>query len=208
MLFRSDPRDLKETDVGLGCGLFEVRKIGDEYYTYIEKCKEPKACTIILRGASKDILQEIDRNLQDAMAVVRNILLDPRIIPGGGASEMSIGCAIFNSVNNVPGTQQGPYKEVASAMEIIPRTLSENCGAKTIRLITELRAKHRINTETGLDDGFYWGVDGNEGQLVEINKLDLWEPLLVKSQTLKTAIEAASMLLRIDAIVSGLRNGK
>lgn len=202
----NDPRDLKESDVGLGCGLFEVRKIGDEYYTYIEKCKEPKACTIILRGSSKDILQEIERNLQDAMAVVRNIMLDPRIVPGGGATEMSVGCAIFNSVHTIPGTQQGPYKEVGTAMEIIPRTLSENCGAKTIRLITELRSKHMMNQETGKDDGFFWGIDGIQGELCEINTLDLWEPLLVKTQTIKTAIEAASMLLRIDAIVSGLRN--
>jgi T-complex protein 1 subunit gamma len=201
-----DPRDLKETDVGLGCGLFEVRKIGDEYYSYIEKCKDPKACTVILRGASKDILQEIERNLQDAMAVVRNIMLDPRIVPGGGASEMSVAAAIYHNINTIPGTQQAPYKAVAAAMEIIPRTLSENCGAKTIRLITELRAKHHINVQSGDDEGFYWGIDGVQGELTEINKLDLWEPMLVKTQTLKTAIEAASMLLRIDAIVSGLRN--
>lgn len=201
----NDPRDLKETDVGIGAGLFEVRKIGDEYYTYIEKCKDPKACTIILRGGSKDILQEIERNLQDAMAVVRNIMLDPRILPGGGAAEMSMASAILDQINTVPGTQQGPYKAVAAALEIIPRTLSENCGAKTIRLITELRSKHKILPD-GTDEGLNWGINGILGELAEINKLDLWEPMLVKTQTIKTAIEAASMLLRIDAIVSGLRN--
>lgn len=201
----NDPRDLKETDVGTGCGLFEVRKIGDEYYTYIEKCKEPKACTVILRGGSKDILQEIERNLQDAMAVVRNIMLDPRVLAGGGSSEMSMAAAILDQINTIPGTQQGPYKAVANALEVIPRTLSENCGAKTIRLITELRSKHKIDAD-GTDEGLYWGINGQIGELEEINKLDLWEPMLVKTQTMKTAVEAASMLLRIDAIVSGLRN--
>jgi T-complex protein 1 subunit gamma len=201
----NDPRDLKETDVGTGCGLFEVRKIGDEYYTYIEKCKEPKACTVILRGGSKDILQEIERNLQDAMAVVRNIMLDPRVLAGGGSSEMSMAAAILDQINTIPGTQQGPYKAVANALEVIPRTLSENCGAKTIRLITELRSKHKIDAD-GTDEGLYWGINGQIGELEEINKLDLWEPMVVKTQTIKTAVEAASMLLRIDAIVSGLRN--
>jgi len=179
--------------------------IGDEYYTYIEKCKEPKACTVILRGGSKDILQEIERNLQDAMAVVRNIMLDPRVLAGGGSSEMSMAAAILDQINTIPGTQQGPYKAVANALEVIPRTLSENCGAKTIRLITELRSKHKIDAD-GTDEGLYWGINGQIGELEEINKLDLWEPMLVKTQTMKTAVEAASMLLRIDAIVSGLRN--
>ena len=201
----NDPRDLKETDVGTGCGLFEVRKIGDEYYSYIEQCKDPKACTVILRGASKDVLQEIDRNLQDAMAVVRNIFLDPRVVPGGGASEMAVGCAINSLVHTLPGSQQGPFREVGTAMEVIARTLSENCGAKTIRLVTELRSKHRMNDQ-GIDEGFHWGIDGNAGEIADISKMDLWEPLLVKTQTLKTAIEAASMLLRIDLIASGLRS--
>ena len=82
--------EIRESDIGTGCGLFEVRKIADEYFAFIEKCKEPKACTILLRGASKDVLNEIERNLLDAMSVVRNIVFDPRIVPGGGATEMAI----------------------------------------------------------------------------------------------------------------------
>ena len=82
--------EITDADIGTGCGLFEVRKIGDEYFTFIEGCKDPKACTILLRGASKDILNEVERNLQDALHVARNIYQDPRLVPGGGAVEMEV----------------------------------------------------------------------------------------------------------------------
>jgi len=200
-----DPRDLKETDVGTGCGLFEVKKIGDEYFTYIVGCKDPKACTILLRGASKDVLQEIDRNLQDAMAVVRNLMLDPRVLPGGGATEMALSCALAKAAKNVSGAQQLPFKAAAQAFEVIPRTLSENCGAKTIRVVTELRVKHSVD-DNDTDSGFTWGIDGIQGELVDHAKTELWEPYVVKTQTIKTAIESAALMLRIDAIVSGMRS--
>ena len=70
--------------------MFEIQKIGDEYFTFLTKCKDSKACTILLRGASKDILNEVDRNLQDALHVARNVMLDPRLVPGGGAAEMAL----------------------------------------------------------------------------------------------------------------------
>ncbi len=207
----NDPRDLKDEDIGTGCGLFEIKKIGDEYFMYLVKCKDPKACTILLRGGSKDVLQEVDRNLQDAMAVARNIYLDPRVLPGGGAIEMELSCEIARRSKLVSGVQQGPYKEVGQALEVIPRTLSENCGAKTIRLITELRAKHAVTDAEGSDEskagsGFTWGIDGTVGELRDMNEMQLWESYLVKSQTYKTAVEAACLLLRIDEILSGMRS--
>jgi T-complex protein 1 subunit gamma len=82
--------EIREEDIGTGCGLFEVRKVGEEYFTFIEKCKNPKACTIVLRGASKDVLNEVERNFQDAMNVARNVMIDPFLVPGGGACEMEI----------------------------------------------------------------------------------------------------------------------
>jgi T-complex protein 1 subunit gamma len=84
------PEELTENDVGTMCGLFEVRKIGDEYFTFMIECKQPKACTILLRGASKDVLNEIERNLQDAIGVARNVLVNPKLVPGGGAIEMEL----------------------------------------------------------------------------------------------------------------------
>eukprot|EP00493_Phyllostaurus_siculus_P002003 UN02013 len=83
------PSQMTEKDIGTRCGLFEVRKLGDDYFSFFEECKEPKACSILLRGAGKDVLQEVERNLQDAMCVVRNIYKNPAIVPGGGAIEMA-----------------------------------------------------------------------------------------------------------------------
>lgn len=84
------PEELQESDVGTECGLFEIKKIGDEYFTFMVECKNPKACTILLRGGSKDVLNEVERNLHDAMAVARNMLIEPKLVPGGGALEMEI----------------------------------------------------------------------------------------------------------------------
>lgn len=199
----SVPEEVKESDVGTGCGLFEVSKIGDEYFSYIVECKDPKACTVLLRGGSKDVLNEIERNLLDAMNVARNIVLDPRIVPGGGAVEMAISHHLANKSKSIEGVQQWPFKAVANALEVIPRTLIENCGGSAIRLLTALRAKHAAHPGPG---PCTWGIDGNKGELVDMIELKVFEPFAVKSQTIKTAIEAACMLLRIDDIVSGMSN--
>merc|ERR1719211_727415 len=132
--------EITDADIGTGCGLFEVRKIGDEYFTFIEGCKDPKACTILLRGASKDILNEVERNLQDALHVARNIYQDPRLVPGGGAVEMEVAHLLAEKSKSLKGVVQWPYRALASALEVIPRTLAQNCGANTIRTLTTLRA--------------------------------------------------------------------
>ncbi|EGG23325.1 chaperonin containing TCP1 gamma subunit [Cavenderia fasciculata] len=192
--------ELQEADVGTECGLFEIRKIGDEYFTFLEECKNPKACTVILRGASKDLLHEVDRNLQDAMSVARNILLDPRLVPGGGAIEMAISQALSNRSKSIEGIHQFPYKAVANALEVIPRVLSNNCGANTIKLLTELRAKHATNPTAN----YTWGVDGDKGVMVDMTQLGIWDTHSVKVQTLKTAIESACTMLRVDHIASAV----
>ncbi|KAL6051397.1 T-complex protein 1 subunit gamma [Balamuthia mandrillaris] len=189
--------EIREEDIGTGAGLFEVRKIGDEYFSFIEECKDAKACTILLRGASKDVLKEIERNLEDALCVARNIVCDPRMVPGGGASEMTVAQALREKSKSIEGVEQWPYLAVANALEVIPRTLSENCGAKVVRILTELRAKHAEGKNAT------WGVDGTKGIIADMTELNVWEPLVVKEQTIKTAVEAACLLLRVDDIVSG-----
>jgi len=191
--------EITENDIGLGAGLFEVRKIGDEYFTFIEECKDPKACTILLRGASKDILNEVERNLQDALNVARNLHQDPALVPGGGATEMELAHLLTQKAKSLKGVIQWPYKSIASALEIIPRTLAQNCGANTIRALTALRAKHAQDTEKNIN----WGINGETGELADMSALGIWEPLSVKLQVYKTAIETAILLLRIDDIVSG-----
>jgi len=189
--------EIREEDIGTGCGLFEIRKIGEEYFTFIEECKSPKACTILLRGASKDVLMEVERNFQDAMNVARNVMIDPFLVPGGGACEMEIAKLLEDKAKSVTGVHQWPFRALARSFEVIPRTLIQNCGANVIRTLTALRAKHTA------DGNATWGVDGDTGELVDMNKLGIWEPLSVKQQTYKTAVETAILLLRIDDIVSG-----
>ena len=187
--------DLQESDVGTGCGLFEIEKIGDEYFTFLTKCKNPKACTILLRGPSKDILNEIERNLQDAMSVARNVLFHPRLSPGGGATEMAVSVRLAQKAKSVEGVAQWPYKAIAEAMEVIPRTLVQNAGASPIRILTKLRAKHA-------EGGSSWGIDGDTGNVVDMKEYGVWEPEAVKSQSIKTAVESACLLLRVDDICS------
>jgi len=97
------PEELQESDVGTMCGKFEVKKIGDDYFTFLTECKEPKACSIMLRGASKDVLNEIERNLHDAMGVARNVLQNPKLVPGGGALEMELACRLNEAATKVEG---------------------------------------------------------------------------------------------------------
>lgn len=190
--------EIQESDIGTGCGLFEVRKIGDEYFTYLEQCKDPKACTVVLRGGSKDVLNEVERNLQDALQVTRNVVVEPKLLPGGGATEMCISQVLADEAKAIEGVQQWPYRAASTAFEVIPRTLAENCGGDVVRVLTELRAKHANGEHTN------FGIDGEKGVIADMEVLGVWEPYAVKVQTIKTAIEAAAMLLRIDDIVSGV----
>ncbi|XP_024387261.1 T-complex protein 1 subunit gamma [Physcomitrium patens] len=193
------PEELQESDVGTRCGLFEVKKIGDEYFTFIVQCNEPKACTVLLRGPSKDLLNEVERNLADAMGVARNVIKDAKLVPGGGASEMAVSAILKKNSMSIEGVEQWPYRAVAQALEVIPRTLAQNCGVNVIRTMTALQAKH-ANAENPM-----FGIDGNTGELTDMKELGVWDSFGVKLQTFKTAIEAACMLLRIDDIVSGIK---
>ena len=194
--------EIQETDLGTRCGLFEMRKIGNDWFCYLTECQDPKACTIVLRGGSKDVLNELERNLQDAMQVVRNVVYNPKLVPGGGASEMAVSVGLKQAgLSSITGIQQGPFLAVAEAMEVIPRTLLQNCGVSVIRSLTQLRAKHAAADSTGKP--CTWGINGTTGELVDMNEYGIWEPLTVKAQIIKTAIESACMILRIDDIVSG-----
>ena len=197
--------ELKEEDIGTGAGLFKVEKLGEEYFTFFVDCKEPKACSIILRGASRDTLNEVERNLQDAMGVARNVVHDPRLLPGGGAVEMAVSRAIAEEALKIEGVEQGPFRAIGNALEVIPRTLAQNCGANVIRTLTKLRAKHAEATEESTGGkACTFGIDGDKGTIVDMKELGVWEAYAVKVQSIKTAVESAAMLLRIDDIVSGL----
>ncbi|AFZ80883.1 chaperonin containing t-complex protein 1, gamma subunit, putative [Theileria equi strain WA] len=184
-------------DVGNNCGLFEVRKIGDEYYSYFVNCKDPKACSIVLRGSSKDVLNEMERNLHDAMNVCRNILLDGKLLPGGGASELEVSTVLSRKLEEKTGLKRWAYRTAAKAFEVIPRTLAQNCGANPVKVVTELLSLH-ASGESNM------GIDGETGEVCNVMKRKIYDTFAVKSQVFKSAIEAACMLLRIDIIVSGI----
>ena len=191
--------EVTEKDIGKGAGLFEIKKIGDEYFTFITQCPQGSACSVLLRGASKDTLNEMERNLHDAMCVARNIMLDPKIVYGGGAIEMYLSRRLSDKAKTISGIHQQAYSAASLALEVIPRTLAANCGANVVRIVTDLRARHHTA------EGFYWGIDGIKGVIVDMREKKIIEPLAVKAQALKTAIEAACMILRVDDVVSGTK---
>lgn len=193
--------EIQESDIGTGAGLFEIIKIGDDYFSFITDCKAPKACTVLLRGPNKDLINEVERNLMDAMQVARNVLMEPKLVPGGGATEMSLSNTLNVKSAAIDGVSQWIYKNIGSALEVIPRTLSQNCGAKVVRVLTDIRAKHASDAVAN----FAWGIDGIKGVPADMKALGIWEPLAVKSQTIKSAIESACLLLRVDDIVSGMK---
>lgn len=117
------------------------------YFTFLTECKNPKACTILLRGPSKDILNEIDRNLADALSVARNAYFNPLLAPGGGATEMAISVGLHAKARSVTGVEGWPFRAVADAMEVVPRTLVQNSGGNAIRVLTELRVGDHISVE-------------------------------------------------------------
>jgi T-complex protein 1 subunit gamma len=125
------------------------------YFTFLTECTSPKACTILLRGPSKDILNEIDRNLADAMSVARNVVFHPFLSPGGGATEMAIAVGLHAKARSVTGVEVWPFRAVADAMEVIPRTLVQNSGGNAIRVLTELRVGKSTDS-TGLMFTFFF----------------------------------------------------
>merc|ERR1719510_2344713 len=150
--------------IGTRCGLFTIKKIGDEYFSFLIQCESPKACSVILRGASKDVLNEMERNLLDAFNVARNIILEPRLLPGGGATEMELASRMKEKAKTIEGTRQYAYRAVADALEVIPRSLAHNCGADVVRVMTDLRARHAAA------DGLTWGIDGNKGKVIDVKE--------------------------------------
>lgn len=212
--------ELNDSHVGTDCGLFKIEKIGEEYFTYLVEAKNPKACTVLLRGASKDVLNEIERNLIDAFNVARNILLEPKLLPGGGAVELALSRRLAQKAKAIQGVKQICYKAVAQGLEVIPRTLVQNAGMDVIRVMTELRARHAATTTTttsttaaaaplpgaGLPQNA--GIDGNTGEVVDVIERGIWDSFAVKVQVIRAAIECAAMILRIDDIVSGLSGKK
>jgi len=186
----SRPEDVSAKKLG-SAGLFEVVRIGDEEYAKFVKCAAPKACTVILRGPSKDILNELERNLVDAFSVAKNLHSSSLLVRGAGCVEMAISHDLASAQNLTP-KEAKIFSAVARALQIIPSTLIANSGTTcSLRKLLELRAHHAQGRNT-------YGVDGETGQ---IEPTGILESALVKEQSFKSAIEGSIIILRVDGIV-------
>ena len=125
-------------------------------------------------------------------------MFEPSLSPGGGATEMACSVRLSEKAKTIEGVEQYPYQAVADAFEVIPRTLVQNCGGNPIKVLSQLRAKQALGNYT-------YGIDGENGKVVDMNDYGIWEPEVIKQQSIKTAIESACLLLRVDDIVSGVR---
>ena len=175
--------------------LVEERKIGDDKMTFIEGCKNPRSVAILIRGADKRFLEEAERSVHDALCVVRDVVHVPKIVAGGGAPEMEISRTLRGYAETLPGRKQLAVRSFGEAIEIVPLTLGENAGLDPIDLLLELRACH--------EKGEKWaGVNVFEGKIKDMRELGVYEPLAVKKQTIKSATEAATMILRVDDVIA------
>ncbi len=189
--------ELTKDDLGIA-GLVEERKIGDESMIFVEKCKDPKAVSIILRGGTEHVVDELDRAVHDALRVVGIVVEDKKYIAGGGSAEVELALRLKEFASTVGGREQLAIEAFAEAMEVIPRTLAENAGLDPIDVIVDLRSKH----EGKKGDGKTFGINVFTGEPVDMKKAGVIEPLRVKTQAISGAAEVAVMILRIDDVIA------
>ena len=187
-------KDIKPEDLGTA-GLVEERKVGEEKMVFVEQCPNPRAVTILIRGAADRVLDEAERSMQDALHVIRDLYREPKIVPGGGAFEMEIARRIREWGRKLPGKEQLSVLKFAEALEHVPTILALTAGLDPVDAIAELRRRH----DSGEVDA---GVDVLNGKVANMLKLNIVDPLLVKKQVIRSAAEAAIMILRIDDIVA------
>ncbi|MEM4490289.1 MAG: thermosome subunit alpha [Desulfurococcaceae archaeon] len=191
----SSIRDLKPEDLGYA-ELVEERKIGNDKMVFIEGCKNPKAVTILVRGASDMVLDEIERSLKDALNVLRNVMRTPYIVSGGGAPEIEVAMKLREYAAKIGGKEQLAIEAFASALEEIPMILASSCGKDPLEVLMELRKLHAEGKKNA-------GIDVLAGEVVEdMTTRNVIEPLLVKESMIKTAAEAALTIMKIDDIIA------
>jgi thermosome len=186
--------DMSRKDLGKAA-IVEERKIGDDKMTFVEGCRNPRSVAILIRGGTERVVDEAERSIHDALCVVRDVVQEPKIVVGGGAPEVEVAKALRVYAETLPGREQLAVQGFAEAMEIVPITLGENAGLDPIDITSDLRARH--------EKGEKWaGVDVFEGKVKDMEKLEVYEPLAVKKQIIKSATEAASMILKIDDVIA------
>jgi thermosome len=191
----SNLNDLKTTDLGFA-GLVEERKIGDDKMIFVEKCKDPHSVAILIRAGLERMVDEAERAITDALSVVSDVFENSKIVAGGGAVEIEVAKELRKYANKVGGREQLAVEAFADAMEVIPRALAENAGLDPIDVIVELKSAHDKET------GKYIGINVFTGKVQNSIDNGVIEPLVVKEQAIKSAAESASMILRIDDVIT------
>ncbi|TMI57534.1 thermosome subunit [Candidatus Bathyarchaeota archaeon] len=194
----SNVNDLRPEDLGFA-KLVEERKVADDKMTFVEGSKNPKAVTILVRGGSERLVDEAERAIHDALCVVRDVVLDPRVVGGGGAPEAEVARRLREHAQKLSGKEQLAVIAFGEALETLPTALAENAGLDPIDILVQLRVAH--------EKGQLWaGVDVNESKVADLKERGILEPLGVKVQVIKSAAEAAGMILKIDDVIAAAKS--
>ena len=186
--------DISEKDLG-SAEIVQQKKIESDKWVFIEGCNNPHAVTVLIRGGSQRVVDEADRSIHDALMVVKDVIEKPLIVAGGGSPEAYLAGKIKQWADSFDGREQLAIKQYAESLETIPLTIAENAGMDPIDSLIALRAKQNSGEKTT-------GINAREGKIGDAYALDILEPLVVKEQIIKSATEAACMILRIDDVIA------
>ena len=188
--------ELSAADLG-NAALVEERKIGDEDMTYVTGCKNPKAISLMLRGGTEHVIEEVERAIHDALRVIGVTIEDGKAVPGGGAPEIELSLRLASYASSVGGREQLAIEAFAQAMEVIPTALAENAGLDALDAVIKLKSAHE-----GKKANKNAGLDLKNGEPIDMLKENVIEPLRVKTQAIRSASEVANMILRIDDVIA------
>jgi len=191
----TDLENLKAQDLGKA-GLVEERRIGEDKMIFVEKCKDPHSVAILIRAGLERMVDEAERAMTDALSVVSDVVENNKIVAGGGAVEIEIGKDLRKYATKIGGREQLAIEAFAEAVEVIPKTLAENGGLDAIDVLVELRSAHEK------EDGRNKGINVFTGKVQDSLDNGVIEPVVVKEQAIKSAAESASMILRIDDVIT------
>ncbi len=190
--------DLKRQDLGKA-GLVEERKVGEDKMIFVEGCKNPRSVAILIRAGLDRMLDEAERAMHDALSVVADVIEHNKIVAGGGAVESEMARGLRNYAKKIGGREQLAIEAFADSIEIVPKTLAENAGLEPIDILVALRSAHEKTK------GYLMGVDVFTGKIVDMQGKGVIEPSRVKEQAVKSAAEAASMIIRIDDVIASTK---